>query len=82
YNADFPPGTHVRIHPLLAWTEVDIWRYIQRESIPVVPLYFAREGKRYRSLGEIGITMPIESEAADIPSIIAELKATRAPERA
>ncbi|MFK9330555.1 hypothetical protein ACJEKT_23880, partial [Escherichia coli] len=45
-------------------------------------LYFAREGKRYRSLGEIGITMPIESEAADIPSIIAELKATRAPERA
>jgi len=82
YNADFPPGTHVRIHPLLAWTEVDIWRYIQRESIPVVPLYFAREGKRYRSLGEIGITMPIESDAADIEAIIAELRATRAPERA
>ena len=30
YKTEFPPGTHVRIHPLLHWTEVDIWRYIQR----------------------------------------------------
>lgn len=82
YNADFPPGTHVRIHPLLHWTEVDIWRYIQRESIPVVPLYFAQEGKRYRSLGEIGITFPIDSHASDIPSIIRELETTKQPERA
>ncbi len=82
YNADYPPGTHVRVHPLLHWTEVDIWRYIQRESIPVVPLYFAREGQRYRSLGEIGITFPINSQAGDIPSIIRELETTREPERA
>jgi len=47
-----------------------------------VPLYFAKNGKRYRSLGEIGITFPIDSDAADIPSILAELAATRAPERA
>lgn len=82
YNTDFPPGTHVRIHPLLAWTEIDIWRYIQRENIPVVPLYFARDGWRYRSLGEEGITAPIPSKAATIEEIIAELEATREPERA
>ncbi len=82
YKTDFPPGTHIRIHPLLQWTEVDIWRYIQREKIPVVPLYFAREGKRYRSLGEKDITFPIDSDAATIEEIIAELEITRTPERA
>ena len=82
YNTDFPPGTHVRVHPLLHWTEVDIWRYIEREDIPMVPLYFAKDGIRYRSLGEIGITEPIESNAATIAEIIAELDATRDPERA
>jgi sulfate adenylyltransferase subunit 2 len=82
YNTDFAPGTHVRVHPLLHWTEVDIWRYIQRENIPVVALYFARDGKRYRSLGEEGITFPIDSEASTLKEIIEELEATRAPERA
>lgn len=82
YHTDYPPGTHIRIHPLLHWTEIDIWRYIQRESIPVVPLYFAREGQRYRSLGEIGITFPIRSDAGDIGAIIRELATTREPERA
>ncbi len=33
YKTDFKPGTHVRIHPLLDWTEVDIWEYIRREGI-------------------------------------------------
>src|SRR5579859_3000675 len=28
------PGSHTRVHPLLHWTEIDVWRYIQRESIP------------------------------------------------
>jgi len=82
YNVEFPPGTHLRVHPLLHWTEVDIWRYTQRENIPTVPLYFARDGKRYRSLGEEGITFPIDSEATTIDAIIAELSASRAPERA
>jgi sulfate adenylyltransferase subunit 2 len=82
YCAEAPPQGHVRIHPLLHWTEIDIWRYIRREGIPVVPLYFAREGKRFRSLGEIGITHPIESHAGDIDSIVAELRAIRTPERA
>ncbi|MDQ1078872.1 sulfate adenylyltransferase subunit CysD [Pseudoroseomonas cervicalis] len=82
FNLDFPPGTHLRVHPLLHWTEIDVWRYIEREGIPVCPLYFAQQGRRYRSLGEIGITFPIDSHAADIPAIVAELRATRAPERA
>ncbi|HEX9646400.1 MAG TPA: sulfate adenylyltransferase subunit CysD [Alphaproteobacteria bacterium] len=82
YNTDFPPGTHVRIHPLLHWTEIDVWRYIARERIPVVELYFARDGKRYRSLGDSDITNPIASTAATVDEIIAELMTTRAPERA
>jgi sulfate adenylyltransferase subunit 2 len=82
YATDFAPGTHVRVHPLLAWTEADVWRYIQRETIPVVELYFSRDGMRYRSLGEQGITFPVPSDAASIEAIIAELDATHTPERA
>jgi sulfate adenylyltransferase subunit 2 len=82
YNTDLPPGAHVRIHPLLHWTEVDIWRYTQREDIPVNTLYFAQDGKRYRSLGEKNITAPIDSDADTIDAIIAELESTRTPERA
>src|SRR5712692_8424654 len=39
FNLDFVPGTHLRIHPLLDWTELNIWEYIRRESIPTVSLY-------------------------------------------
>ena len=81
FKTDFPPGTHIRVHPILHWTELDIWLYIQREGIPVVPLYFSRGGKRYRSLGDMDITHPIASEAASIPEIIAELRQTRIAER-
>ncbi len=82
FKTDFPAGTHLRIHPLLHWTEIDIWRYIRREAIPLVPLYFAKDGKRYRSLGDKDITFPIESKASTIDEIIEELETTRAPERA
>ena len=82
FKTEFPPETHVRIHPLLHWTEIDIWHYILREKIPLVPLYFAKDGKRYRSLGEKNITEPIRSHASSIEDIIAELEATKAPERA
>ncbi len=40
YKTDFAPGTHVRIHPLLDWTELNIWEYIEREQIPTVSLYY------------------------------------------
>jgi sulfate adenylyltransferase subunit 2 len=70
------------VHPILHWSEIDIWRYIRREGIPCVPLYFSKNGKRYRSLGDQDITFPIASQAATVDEIIAELEATRAPERA
>jgi sulfate adenylyltransferase subunit 2 len=82
FKSDFPPGTHLRIHPLLHWTELDIWLYTRREQIPTVPLYFARDGKRYRSLGDRDITHPIESQATTIDEIIAELETTNTAERA
>ncbi len=42
-NSRINPGESVRVFPLSNWTELDVWRYIEAERIPVVPLYFARE---------------------------------------
>jgi len=93
FKTDFPPGTSLRIHPLLHWTEADIWLYVQRENIPMVPLYYARpygafEGRdfggqmmRFRSIGEKGITWPTPSDADTIEKIIEELQTTRTSER-
>ena len=75
YKTDFAPGTHVRIHPLLDWTELDIWEYIKREGVPVVSLYFNQgDGKRYRSLGCWPCTNPVESDASTLDEIIEELR--------
>ena len=75
YKTDFAPGTHIRVHPLLDWTELDIWEYIQREQIPVVSLYFDQgSGKRYRSLGCEPCTGPVDSTAKTVADIIEELK--------
>jgi len=82
FKTDCPAGTHIRIHPLLHWTELDIWLYTKREGIPVIDLYFAKNGKRYRSLGDKDITHPVPSTASTLDEIIAELRATRTPERA
>jgi len=65
----------------LSWTELDIWYYIKREKIPVVNLYFSRNGKRYRSLGDKDITKPVKSDAKNIDEIIEELKNTKTSER-
>ncbi len=42
YNGRHRPGESLRVFPLSNWTELDVWRYIERENIPIVPLYFAR----------------------------------------
>jgi len=85
YNTAIPAGGSLRIHPLLNWTEIDVWRYIQREKIPVVPLYFAKScaGKmmRFRSIGERGITFPVESKATTIAAILKELQSVKTAER-
>ncbi|MEE2829445.1 MAG: sulfate adenylyltransferase subunit CysD [Myxococcota bacterium] len=43
YNTRVHEGESIRVFPLSNWTEADIWRYIQSEEIPIVPLYFAQE---------------------------------------
>lgn len=99
-----------RVFPLSNWTELDVWRYIERENIPVVPLYFAadrqvvnREGQlllldddrlellsgekaetkkvRFRTLGCYPLTAGVESNAATVAEIVAELEAADTSER-
>lgn len=83
YKTKFRPGTHVRIHPLLDWSEVNIWEYIEREGIPMCDLYYDQgEGKRFRSLGCAPCTDAILSRAANNLEIIEELKHTTVAERA
>jgi sulfate adenylyltransferase subunit 2 len=43
YNGKIDKGESIRIFPLSNWTELDIWLYIHKENIPIVPLYFAKE---------------------------------------
>ena len=42
YNTVLPKGQSMRVFPLSNWTELDVWHYIQKENIPVVPLYFSK----------------------------------------
>jgi len=110
YNTRKDRGESIRAFPLSNWTELDVWLYIERESIPVVPLYFAaprpivmREAGmimvdderlpllpdetpemrvvRFRSLGCYPFTAAIDSTAASVAEIIAELRASRYSER-
>lgn len=75
FKTEFKPGTHVRIHPLLDWTELNVWEYIDREKIPTVSLYYNKgEGKRYRSLGCWPCTFPVDSEARTPAEIAEELR--------
>jgi sulfate adenylyltransferase subunit 2 len=75
FKTDFAPGTHVRIHPLLDWTELNIWEYIKREGIPTVSLYYDQgTGTRYRSLGCGPCQTPIHSTSKNVDEIIAELR--------
>jgi sulfate adenylyltransferase subunit 2 len=43
YNGRHRPGEHVRVFPLSNWTELDVWRYIQREHIELPAIYFAHQ---------------------------------------
>ena len=72
---------HVRVHPLLHWNEIEIWRYIKQENLPINPLYFAVNGERYRSLGCECCTTPVKSNAKNVDEIIEELKTNGVCER-
>jgi len=111
YNARVNNGDSVRVFPLSNWTELDVWRYIRRESIQVVSLYFAaerpivvRDGAlimvdderlplhagespqkrrvRFRTLGCYPLTGAIDSDAADLDAVIAEMETSGQSERA
>jgi len=109
YNPRHRPGEHVRVFPLSNWTELDIWRYIERENIELPSLYYAhtrevfhRDGMwlsvgpysqprdsdvveqrlvRYRTVGDMSCTGAVESDAADVAAVIAEVAATTSTER-
>jgi sulfate adenylyltransferase subunit 2 len=110
YNTRLAPGESMRVFPLSNWTELDIWQYIYLESIPIVPLYFAkprpvvdRNGSlimvdddrmplqageqpamrsvRFRTLGCYPLTGAVESTAATLIDVIAEMMASRVSER-
>lgn len=82
YQTEFPSGTEVRVHPLLHWTELDIWLYVREEKIPVLDLYFSKNGKRYRSVGCAPCTGTVDSGAVTLDEVINELRSTKVGERA
>lgn len=81
YKSKSAAEQHIRVHPLLHWTELDVWKYVQREKLPIVKLYFAKEGKRYRSIGCETCCNPIVSQADNVDNIVEELKTTKIAER-
>jgi len=81
YKTKSQAGAHFRIHPLLHWREIDIWKYIERERLPVVDLYFSRHKKRYRSIGCQCCCQPVASTANTVEKIIKEIRDTNIAER-
>jgi len=110
-NTQLAPGQSMRVFPLSNWTEMDVWRYIQRGDIPIPSLYFAkprpvverdgalicvdddrfplRDGEqvqmrsvRFRTLGCYPLTGAVESTAATLPDLIAEMESSNISERA
>ncbi len=82
YKTEVGEEEHIRVHPMLGWRELDIWEYIRKENIPVVSLYLAKAGRRYRSIGCECCCRPVDSDADNIDKIIKELKTSRISERA
>jgi sulfate adenylyltransferase subunit 2 len=107
YNTRVFAGESMRVSPLSNWTEIDVWRYVRRERIPVVGLYFAklrptviRNGMlimvdddrlplmpgevpqerlmRFRTLGCYPLSEGVESSAATLDNVIAEMEASPA----
>ena len=81
YRTGIQEKEHIRVHPILGWTELDIWRYIERENIPITDLYFAKENKRFRSIGCETCCSSLDSEADTVEKIIQELETTNISER-
>jgi sulfate adenylyltransferase subunit 2 len=110
YNVKKNKGESMRVFPLSNWTELDVWQYIFREGVEVVPLYFAAERPvverngflimadddrmrlqpgeevvtrkvRFRTLGCYPLSGAVESDAASVEDIIAEMLGSATSER-
>jgi sulfate adenylyltransferase subunit 2 len=79
YNTSFSKDSHIRAHPLLDWCELDIWKYIEQEKIPMIDLYFASktDHTRYRSLGCANCSAKINSTAKNVSEVILELSSQK-----
>jgi sulfate adenylyltransferase subunit 2 len=65
YNGRHRPGEHVRAFPISNWTELDVWRYIEREGIELPPLYYAHERDVYRRDGMWRAVGPVSEPRPD-----------------
>lgn len=70
FNSKVNPGESIRVFPLSNWTEIDVWRYIRLENIPIVPLYFA---KPRAMVVRGGTLIPVEQDIPLLPSEQPEL---------
>jgi sulfate adenylyltransferase subunit 2 len=73
YNARKQPGESVRVFPLSNWTELDVWQYIHREQIPIVPLYYAAPRPTVWRDGTLIMVdddrMPVEPDEIEMRSV-------------
>ncbi len=81
YTSRLDNKGHIRIHPMLDWNEVDIWAYVKKEHVPIMPLYYSVNGYRYRSVGCTNCTVALKSNAKSMDEIIKELEGTETDER-
>ncbi|MDA8038401.1 MAG: sulfate adenylyltransferase subunit CysD [Actinomycetota bacterium] len=65
YNTRHQSGEHFRVFPLSNWTELDIWQYIERESVPLPEIYFAHEREVFRRGGLLLAVGPYSKPRAD-----------------
>ena len=70
YNSKVDPGESMRVFPLSNWTEFDVWKYIERENIPLVPLYFAAPREVYvRGNTLIPVKVNVRAMPGETPQI-------------
>ena len=88
FNTRLQPGEHFRVFPISNWTELDVWQYIARENIALPSIYYTHQREvvetrqvRFRTVGDITCTCPVESPAATAADIVIETLAADVSER-
>ena len=109
FNTRLQPGEHFRVFPISNWTELDVWQYIERETIELPSLYYAHQRQvverkgllvpvtdltplkagetaiektvRFRTVGDITCTCPVDSTAATAAEIVLETLSADVSER-